>query len=84
MPFSAIIALFADGYALSDILTELSSYCSRLVLPQDAKMVLLDKLSDVEYRLAFGTNERVQAAAMVAAFEFAREKMSDLKKAGKA
>jgi DNA polymerase III delta prime subunit len=43
-----IQALSLRGYAVSDLLTELSRYTVALSLPPGAKAVLLDKLADVE------------------------------------
>jgi replication factor C subunit 3/5 len=78
---AALTAFFTEGYALSDVLTELAGFVEKVKLPKDVKCLLLDKLSDVEYRLAFGTSEKLQAASLVAAFEMARAKASEVKTA---
>ena len=37
-------------------------------LPDQMKMFLINRLSEIEYRLAQGCNERVQASSFVGAF----------------
>ena len=36
-------------------------------------MALVEKLADIEHRLAYGTSERLQLGAMVAAFTLVRD-----------
>lgn len=65
------------GLALVDLLTELSKRVTALNLPQpEVKAVLYEKLADIEYRLAFGTSEKIQTASLVGAFELARQVMT--------
>lgn len=57
-----------QGLALADIVAELAAYVRGIKLPADARILILSKLADVEYRLAFGTADKVQLASLVAAF----------------
>lgn len=44
-------------------------------LPPKVKVQLIDKLADCEYRLASGTNEKLQLAGLVGSFIKAREEV---------
>lgn len=68
-------ALMRRGFALNDILTELSRIVTDIEFPPDALRLLMERLADVEHRLAFGTSERLQGAAVVGAFIAARDVM---------
>ncbi|XP_059146697.1 replication factor C subunit 5-like [Physella acuta] len=61
------------GLALSDILTEVHSYVHRIDLPLHIRMQLLEKMADVEYRLAVGTSEKIQLSSLIATFQIARD-----------
>ena len=43
-----------------------ASWLMRMSLPPRVKIELVDKLADIEHRLAYGTNERLQLGALVA------------------
>jgi replication factor C subunit 3/5 len=45
----------------------------RVGLPPNVLVELVDKLADMEYRLAYGTSEKLQLGSLVAAFMDARE-----------
>ena len=60
------------GYSLADILSELTDLVTLMKLPDGALGELLDGMSAVEHRLAFGTDETVQCAALVGVFVKAR------------
>lgn len=64
------------GLALQDILTEVHTYIHRVDLPLNVQIHLLVKMADIEYRLASGTSERIQQSALVAAFQSARDLIS--------
>ena len=64
------------GYAMSDILSELTTIVSNMVLPQGALAEILNGMSGVEYRLAFGTDEEIQSASLVGVFVRARAMMT--------
>jgi replication factor C subunit 3/5 len=63
------------GYALTDVLTDLTTIAMGMDLPSGVLAVLLDGMSDVEHRLAFGTDEKLQAASLVGVFVKARHMM---------
>jgi len=65
----------AKGYALTDILTELANKVTEANFPPGVLAVLLDGMSDVEHRLAFGTDEKLQAASLVGVFVKGRHVM---------
>lgn len=60
------------GLALQDILTEVHDMVQRIEFPPKIKIALLESLSEVEYRLASGTNERIQMSSMIAAFNITK------------
>jgi len=61
------------GYALADVLSELTSKLTCLDLDSVPLALLLDGMSDVEHRLAFGTDEKLQTASLVGVFIKTRE-----------
>jgi replication factor C subunit 3/5 len=63
------------GYALTDVLTDLTTIVMGMDFPPGVLAVLLDGMSDVEHRLAFGTDEKLQAASLVGVFVKARHLM---------
>ncbi|KAK6190585.1 hypothetical protein SNE40_002418 [Patella caerulea] len=63
----------AKGLALQDVLTEIHQYVHRIDLPVKVKMHLLEKMADIEYRLALGTSEKIQMSSLIAAFQAARD-----------
>ena len=63
------------GYALTDILTDLTRAVIGMELPPGVLAVMLDGMSNVEHRLAFGTDEKLQAASLVGVFTQARATM---------
>lgn len=65
-----------SGYALSDILREVTVLVLALGLPGPVLAQLLDDMSTLEWRLAAGASEKVQLAALVGAFMVARETMT--------
>ncbi|XP_028400424.1 replication factor C subunit 5-like [Dendronephthya gigantea] len=61
------------GLALDDILAEVHTYVHRVEFPASVRMHLLDKMADIEHRLASGTSEKVQLGSLLAAFQVARD-----------
>lgn len=47
-------------------------YATRLSFPPTVYGEVLSRLSDIEYRLAFATSDKLQTAALVSAFVTAR------------
>jgi replication factor C subunit 3/5 len=66
-----------NGLAIQDILAELNPYIMRMGFADDVKIFLLEKLSDVEYHLAFSTSEKLQVSAMVGIFQVAKKATAD-------
>uniref|UniRef100_A0A6T7FPT8 AAA+ ATPase domain-containing protein n=1 Tax=Attheya septentrionalis TaxID=420275 RepID=A0A6T7FPT8_9STRA len=64
------------GYALADVLEDLTVMITAMELPPGILADLLDGMSNVEHRLAFGTDEKIQAAALVGVFAKARQVMT--------
>jgi hypothetical protein len=65
------------GLSLTDIVSAAHEYVCRTSMPPDVMAALLDKLADIEYRLAFGTNEKLQLAALVGIFNVAKEQIAN-------
>jgi len=63
------------GYAMADILADLTTVVTSMDLPPGVLAELLDGMSGVEYRLAFGTDETLQSASLVGIFIRARSMM---------
>lgn len=64
------------GYALCDIVTELSIRVAKIELPDPVMAHIIDKLSNVEHRLSHGVSEKLQVGAVVGAFVVARSMMT--------
>ena len=57
------------GYALVDLIHEITERLLELEnIPQEALTDLLDQLSNIEHRLAFGTSQELQTASLVSCF----------------
>ena len=65
----------SKGYALVDIIQDLTFCVAALDLKGEALACLLDGMSSVEHRLAFGTDEKLQTAALVGVFIKTRQSM---------
>ncbi|KAJ2949162.1 hypothetical protein O0L34_g6103 [Tuta absoluta] len=64
------------GLALSDILSEVHSVIQRVKLPPEVLVSLLIKMADAEARLSTGCSERIELAALIAAFQVARDQVT--------
>jgi replication factor C subunit 3/5 len=72
--YTSIVQLCTShGYALVDVLQDLTVLVVALDLPNDVMARLLDGMSNVEYRLAIGTDEKIQTASLVGVFVQTRE-----------
>ena len=60
------------GMALQDILEEVHLFVHKIDFPTDIRIHLLDKMAEIEDRLALGTNENIQTGSLVAAFQQAK------------
>jgi len=65
------------GYALADVLTDITTIVTAMDLPPGVLGDLLSGMSDVEYRLSFGTDEKLQVASLVGVFFRARHHMTN-------
>lgn len=63
----------AKGLALEDILADVHTYVHRIDFPLHVRIQLLEKMADVEYRLASGTSEKLQLGSFISAFQNARD-----------
>eukprot|EP00112_Aurelia_sp_Birch-Aquarium-sp1_P011162 Seg2351.6 transcript_id=Seg2351.6/GoldUCD/mRNA.D3Y31 product="Replication factor C subunit 5" protein_id=Seg2351.6/GoldUCD/D3Y31 len=64
------------GLALQDMLTEVHSYVHRIDFPSRIRIILLQKMAEIEYRLASGTSEKLQLSSLIAAFQATRDFVS--------
>lgn len=62
----------AKGLALLDVVRQLHPFLMRIEVPSRIRIELLDALANIEYRLTFGTSEKLQLGALVSAFAHAR------------
>ncbi|CAB4036625.1 replication factor C subunit 5 isoform X1 [Paramuricea clavata] len=65
------------GLALDDILAEVHIYVHRVDFPATVRMHLLDKMANIEHRLASGTSEKIQLGSLLAAFQVARDMVTN-------
>ena len=74
--FNSIYTLCTmKGYALMDVIKDITTIVTTMNLPSGVLAMILDGMSNVEYHLAFGANERIQTAALVGVFVKARSKV---------
>ncbi|KAF9163985.1 hypothetical protein DFQ27_004233 [Actinomortierella ambigua] len=64
------------GMALQDILTEVYNYIELVEMPSAARVYILDKLAEVEYKLSTGSSERIQLTSLIGSFKIATELMN--------
>ncbi|KAJ7536426.1 hypothetical protein O6H91_12G069100 [Diphasiastrum complanatum] len=63
------------GLALVDIVRELHPFVFCISMPAVVRVPLINALADIEYRLAFGTSEKLQLGALLSAFTHARSSL---------
>lgn len=61
------------GYALADVLQEITALMTCIEMDSVALAMILDGMSNVEHRLAFGTDEKLQIASLVGVFVKTRQ-----------
>ncbi|KAG7263618.1 hypothetical protein CRUP_026591 [Coryphaenoides rupestris] len=71
--FTAAYKRILQPTVIRDIITEVHLLVHRVDFPPAVRMGILIKLADLEYRLASGTNEKIQLSSMVAAFQAVRD-----------
>ena len=67
---------YERGLALTDIVREISPWITKLKMPPKVQCFLLDKISDLQYRLAFATSETLQLGALIGIFKSAVDAMA--------
>ncbi|GMH00711.1 hypothetical protein Nepgr_002550 [Nepenthes gracilis] len=60
------------GFALVDIIREVTLFVFKIKMPSDVRVQLINDLSDLEYRLSFGCNDKLQLGSLIASFTRAR------------
>ncbi|XP_042492383.1 replication factor C subunit 3 [Macadamia integrifolia] len=63
------------GLALVDIVREVTMFIFRIKMPSDVRVHLINDLADIEYRLSFGCNDKLQLGSLIASFTRARSSM---------
>ncbi|TPX65715.1 hypothetical protein SpCBS45565_g04938 [Spizellomyces sp. 'palustris'] len=56
------------GLALADIITELHEVLAAMDMPAPVRIVLLDKMAEIEYNLSTSCSEKIQLGALVGSF----------------
>ncbi|CAL5333230.1 unnamed protein product [Camellia sinensis] len=60
------------GLALMDIVREVTMFVFKIKMPPDVRVQLINDLADIEYRLSFGCNDKLQLGSLIATFARAR------------
>ncbi|MED6170205.1 Subunit of heteropentameric Replication factor C (RF-C) [Stylosanthes scabra] len=60
------------GLALVDIVREVTMFVFKIKMPPDVRVQLINDLADIEYRLSFGCNDKLQLGSVIATFTRAR------------
>ena len=66
------------GLALHDIITEVHLLVHRIDFPSKVKVGIVEKLAEIEYRLSFGSSEKLQTTAMIACFNSAKDPVIEM------
>jgi replication factor C subunit 3/5 len=74
--YSILDTCSTKGYALADVLHDLTPLVTSKDFPPGVLADLLDGMSNVEYRLSFGTDEKLQIGSLVGVFTRARHQMT--------
>ncbi|TYI42946.1 hypothetical protein ES332_A01G134300v1, partial [Gossypium tomentosum] len=60
------------GLALIDIVREVTMFVFKIKMPSDVRVQLINDLANIEYRLSFGCNDKLQLGSLIAIFTKAR------------
>ncbi|KAK6939896.1 Replication factor C, C-terminal [Dillenia turbinata] len=76
-PFAAAFRRISDiktrkGLALIDIVREVTMFVFKIKMPSDVRVQLINDLADIEYRLSFGCNDKLQLGSLISSFTKAR------------
>uniref|UniRef100_A0A453PNM0 Replication factor C C-terminal domain-containing protein n=1 Tax=Aegilops tauschii subsp. strangulata TaxID=200361 RepID=A0A453PNM0_AEGTS len=79
-PFSTSFKHIADmkmrkGLALIDIIREVTMFVFKIKMPSNVRVKLINDLADIEYRLTFACNDKLQLGALISTFTTARTAM---------
>ncbi|KAI9099973.1 P-loop containing nucleoside triphosphate hydrolase protein [Phlyctochytrium arcticum] len=56
------------GLALADIITQIHELLAAMELPPPVRVLILDKMAEIEYNLSTGCSEKIQLGALVGTF----------------
>lgn len=68
----------AKGFALQDILAELHTLSHRIEFPVEARIQLVQDLSEVEWHLSAGASEKIQLSAVIASFAKVKHMVAEM------
>lgn len=60
------------GLALVDIVREVTMFVFKIKMPANVRVQLINEMADIEYRLTFGCNDKLQLGSLISAFTRAR------------
>lgn len=60
------------GLAVVDIVREVTMFVFKIKMPSAVRVQLINDLADIEYRLSFGCNDKLQLGSVIASFTRAR------------
>ncbi|KAM7253127.1 hypothetical protein ACFE04_025745 [Oxalis oulophora] len=60
------------GLALVDIVREVTMFVFKIKMPSGVRVQLINDLADIEYRLSFGCNDKLQLGSLISTFTRAR------------
>jgi replication factor C subunit 3/5 len=60
------------GLAIVDIVKEITLFIFKIKMPSAVRVQLINDLADIEYRLSFGCNDKLQLGAIISTFTHAR------------
>lgn len=60
------------GLALVDIVREVTMFVFKIKMPATVRVQLINEMADIEYRLTFGCNDKLQLGSLISAFTRAR------------
>ncbi|KAG2313493.1 hypothetical protein Bca52824_025050 [Brassica carinata] len=60
------------GLAIVDIVREVTMFVFKIKMPSHVRVQLINDLADIEYRLSFGCNDKLQLGAIISTFTHGR------------
>ncbi|KAJ9469182.1 putative replication factor C subunit 5 [Diplonema papillatum] len=78
--FASIRLVLQDnGLALADVVRELQSWLMRMQLPETTRCWAIEKLSDIEYQLAFSCSDKLQLSGLISLLQLVRLSITEEK-----